>query len=444
MTSKKPLLLLAASFLLLSSCGPEQPSSSQSSESHSPSSSVQGGAEATESSAASSSLEGSPSSSEESLSASETPSSSSMSNSEEASSEFVSIEASSEPLPEPSSSESSSEGSEETSSEEELPHSLSIDASGFSVDFLESKSSYYRGDRVEFTLRAYGNYYKLNSVYYAPKGLNYPRTVINADESGLYSFLMPGEDITLHVDSERLYSVSFSGSHFTATLNQKADYYAQNTKLEFTLEIEEGYMLIDEPSGTYLSIASEGSGTNLLSITKVSDLHYSFYVPQGNVTISVPVEEKPVLDESDPFKKEAHYVGTFHNYDDCDYYSTLYFDFPGDGTLDWRMEWYYVSDDWGGDLYQARPTLSGHVKFETSATEVAFSYSKKKYSFDAETSKLTFSSPGRIATSGDETWVLNVSSARNADGLPTSLIFTQQIANFSQFEKSAGTVLNLK
>ena len=53
-------------------------------------------------------------------------------------------------------------------------------------------------------------------------------------------------------------------------------------------------------------------------------------------------------------------------------------------------------------------------------------------------------SPGRIATSGDETWVLNVSSARNADGLPTSLIFTQQIANFSQFEKSAGTVLNLK
>ena len=297
---------------------------------------------------------------------------------------------------------------------------------------------------MEFTLRAYGNYYKLNSVYYAPKGLNYPRTVINADESGLYSFLMPGEDITLHVDSERLYSVSFSGSHFTATLNQKADYYARNTKLEFTLEIEEGYMLIDEPSGTYLSIASEGAGTNLLSITKVSDLHYSFYVPQGNVTISVPVEEKPVLAESAPFTKEAHYAGTFHNYDGCDYYSTLYFDFPGDGTLDWRMEWYYVSDDWGGDWYQARPTLSGHVKFETSATEVAFSYSKKKYSFDAETSKLTFSSPGRLATSRAETWVLRVASAGNADGLPTSLIFTQQIANFSQFEKSAGTVLNLK
>lgn len=444
MTSKKSLLLLAASFLLLSSCGPEQPGSSQSSDSHSPSSSTQsGGAEATESSAASSSLEGKPSSNEESLSASETPSSSSASNSEEASSEFVSIEASSEPLPEPSSSESSSEGSEETSSEEELPHSLSIDASGFSADFSESKSSYYRGDRVEFTLRAYGNYYKLNSVYYAPKGLNYPRTVINADESGLYSFLMPGEDITLHVESERLYSVSFSGSHFTATLSQKATYYAQNTKLEFALEIEEGYMLIGEPSGTYLSIASEGAGTTALGITKVSDLHYSFYVPQGNVTISVPVEEKPVLDESDPFKKEAHYVGTFHNRDSCDYYSTLYFDFPGDGTLDWRMEWYYESDDWG-DWYQARPTLGGHVKLETSATEVAFSYSKKKYNFDAETSKLTFSSPGRIATSGDETWVLNVSSARNADGLPTSLIFTQQIASFCQFEKSAGTVLNLK
>lgn len=450
MTTRKPVLVLAASLLLLASCGPSQNPEPPSSGSAPASSINAGGTDVTNSQEPSSEAissaelpsisEEAPSheaSSSEELSGEEAPSSEEPSSQEAPSEEPSSQEA-------PSSEEPpSSESSEEVSSEENLAHSVNVSANGYSVNFLEPKASYVRGDRIEFTLKSYGEYYKLTGVYYTEKGQNYPRSAIESDSKGVYSFLMPDMDITLHVDSDRLFTISFSGDHYKATLSQEGSYFASNTKLEMTLEIEEGYMMTGEPSGTYLSVSSDDAGTKTLGITKISDLHYSFYVPQGNATIVVPVEEKPTLTDSDPFKKEAHYSGTFHNNDGTDYYSTLYFDFPGDGTLDWRLEWYYESDDWG-DWYQARPTLSGHVKLETSSVEVAFSYSKKKYEFDAEKNTLSFSSPGRLTSSGDKTWVLNVSSSRNEDGLPNSLVFTQQIDTFCQFEKSAGTVLSLK
>lgn len=427
------LLVLASS--LLAGCGSTGPSGESSNPGSSEGASL-------EESQLPSSLE----SSEQESSSSEVPSSASLRESSEE------IESSEEPesssQEEPSSSEETSsreESSLEESSEEAIAHAITVSGSGYSVEFLTSKTAYCLGDKVEFTLRAVGSNYSLKGVYYTEKGTNYPRTSVS-EIDGVYSFLMPNFDITLTLDSERLYSISFEGSHYSYTLSQEGPYFAANTKLSLTLEIEEGYMLTGKPTGTYLQVSSESSGTSSFGITEESPLHYSFFVPSGNATISVPVEKKPDVSEDDPFTVEATYVGKFYYTDSyyTDYTSTLTVTFTGDGMLDWSLYYSYVSSDYGGDYgdYAAFPSIGGAVKLESSGPTEVFSYSRKKYSIDKESSTLSFLSPGRLQSQGDKSWSLKISSAKDSSGLPSSLTFVETISSdVPQCMKSAGTVL---
>ena len=427
------LLVLASS--LLAGCRTPSPSGESSSPSSSEAASL-----------GESQLPSSLESSEQEPSSSEAPSSevpSSSASTSESSEERESSESlessSSEEIP---SSEESSSGE---SSEEAIAHAITVSGSGYSVEFLTSKTAYCFGDKVEFTLRAVGSNYSLKGVYYSEKGTNYPRTSVS-EIDGVYSFLMPNFDITLTLDSERLYSISFEGSHYSYTLSQEGPYFAANTKLSLTLEIEEGYLLTGKPTGTYLQVSSESSGTSSFGITEESPLHYSFFVPSGNATISVPVEKKPDVSEDDPFTVEATYVGKFYYTDSyyTDYTSTLTVSFTGDGMLDWSLYYSYVSSDYGGDYgdYAAFPSIGGAVKLESSGPTEVFSYSRKKYSIDKESSTLSFLSPGRLESQGDKSWSLKISSAKDSSGLPSSLTFVETISSdVPQCMKSAGTVL---
>ena len=341
-----------------------------------------------------------------------------------------------------SSEESSLEAS---SSEEALTHSITVSGSGYRVEFLSPKTGYALGEKVEFTLSALGSEYSLKGVYYSEKGTVYPRTSVT-ETDGVYSFLMPDFDITLTLDSERLYSVSFEGSHFTYTLSQEGPYYAANTKLSLVLEIEEGYLLTGKPSGTYLPVSGESSGQASFGITEESPLHYFFYVPSGNATISVPVEKKPEIDQDDPFTVPSTYVGEFYYTDSyyTDYTSTLTITFTGDGMLDWSLYYSYVSSEYGGwDDYAAKPSIGVAVKLESSGPSEVFSYQHKKYSIDKESNTLSFLSPGRLESRGDQSWSLKISSAKDSSGLPSSLTFVETIStDVPQCLKSAGTVLS--
>ncbi len=312
--------------------------------------------------------------------------------------------------------------------------------------FSSSATSYKAGEEVSFTLTSLGEYYSLKSVYYAEKGSSYPRVEISKDDAGLYSFLMPDFDITLNVESERLYSISFSGSHFSAQIEEEQSYYKSGKTISFVLTLDEGYMLSDEPSGTYLSISSTDSGTKSLGIHENEDGEgYRFIMPEGNVTITVPVEEKPVIKDDDPFTTPVTYVGTY-SYTASDwttYYSTITIAFSGDGMLTWGVTYYYEADDYY-DWKDFNP-LNGNARLDSSSVTVLVNTVSKKYTYDAENSLVKFSAPGRIEREGDKDWTLKVSSSKTSDGLPEALTFNEVIdSSVPQGLKSAGAVLYIK
>ena len=295
-----------------------------------------------------------------------------------------------------------------------------------------------------------GDYYSLKSVYYVEKGNNYPRTTIDSNDEGIYSFLMPDFDITLNVESERLYSITFSGSHFTYEIEEEQTYYKSGKKINFSLTIDEGYMLSGSLSGTYLSISSTDSGAKSLGIHENDDGDgYYFIMPEGDATINVPVEPKPVVTEDDPFTKAVTYAGTYHytptNDSSTTYYSTITISFSGDGMLTWGVTYYYETDDWGGGWdYKDFNPFTGYARFDKSDVSTLINTATKKYKFDASTNTLTFSAPGRIESHGDIEWVLKVSTDRNSDGLPLTLTFTQVVdSNVPQGMGSEDTKLSI-
>ncbi len=420
--SKAGLILVLSSLVLVGCSGSGGASSSSASSSESKAS------ETSSSSVIQS--ESSSSSQQETSSSSETSSYSSSSSQESSSTESSS---SSESISYQSSESSSSEesSSEESSSLEEVAHSITTKTSGYSVVFSKGATSYKAGEEVSFTLSSLGAYYSLKSVYYVEKGTNYPRVSLEPNDEGVYSFLMPGFDITLNVESDRLYSVSFSGNHFTYKIEEEQAYYKSGKTINFSIAIEEGYMLSGSISGTYLSVSSEDSGTKSVGIKDgASEGSYYFYMPEGNVTISVPTEAKPVVSEDDPFTKAVTYVGTYSYTPTTDYTtytSTITISFSGDGMLTWGVTYYYETDDWGDWDYKDFNPFTGYVRLEKSAVSTLISTTTKKYKFDASTNILTFSAPGRVEDRGDVEWKLDVSTERNSDGLPEKLIFTQVV-----------------
>lgn len=297
-------------------------------------------------------------------------------------------------------------------------------------------------------LNSLGDYYSLKSVYYVEKGLSYPRVEIPKDETGLYSFLMPDFDVTLNVESERLYSITFSGSHFTPSIAEEQTYYKSGRTITFSLTLDEGYMLSDKLSGTYLSVSSTDAGTKSLGIHESEDGEgYYFIMPEGNVTIAVPTEEKPVIGDEDPFTKAVTYVGSYSNVDSYNttYHSTITISFTGDGMLTWGVTYYYESDDYDWGEYKAFNPLKENTRLETSEITTLIATVSKKYTYDAENSLVKFSAPGRIESHGDKSWTLGVSSTKNGDGLPEALTFNETIdTSVPQGQNSKGTVLYIK
>ena len=377
------------------------------------------------------------------------------------SSEQVSSDSSEQPISSYSSSSEHSSSSEshslspeqssqESSESEDVLHAITTKCSGYSVRFISSGTSYKAGDEVSFSLTSLGDYYSLKSVYYVEKGNNYPRTTIDSNDEGIYSFLMPDFDITLNVESERLYSITFSGSHFTYEIEEEQTYYKSGKKINFSLAIDEGYMLSGSLSGTYLSISSTDSGAKSLGIHENDDGDgYYFIMPEGDATINVPVEAKPVVTEDDPFTKAVTYAGTYHytptNDSSTTYYSTITISFSGDGMLTWGVTYYYETDDWGGGWdYKDFNPFTGYARFDKSDVNTLINTATKKYKFDASTNTLTFSAPGRIESHGDIEWVLKVSTDRNSDGLPLTLTFTQVVdSNVPQGMGSEDTKLSI-
>lgn len=300
--------------------------------------------------ASSASSEEKTTSNEEVLSSEETVSSEEVISSQEAVSSDQPVDSS---MAEDSSEEAISSSSMEASSEEELSipvienqYTVSVNApAGYRFDFENDQYDYPAGATVTFTAVNTDASRKIKKVYWyvasAPDTLN----VIVGNE-GVYSFIMPNENVTIKGEVDRYYSLALNQTHCTITITSPIKQYYRNDTVTFTVAVDDGFEL-DRVYLSWLETEEEVKGEKTLDL-KATDGVYSFSTRTGAMTLYAIASEKSQVVSEDPFTL-SEYQG---DYTSKGYYAEhmyLQFKFDGKGKLYWCIYFDKNSgwDDWG-------------------------------------------------------------------------------------------------
>lgn len=299
----------------------------------------------------------------------------------------------------------------EISVELNYAYSININSPYIPVAIADNITSAFEGYEVLFTLgEPSDKSWALKNVEIITSKNEVVEFSLN---NGVYSFIMPNDDVTIKVYTSKLYAIKdLSDENSSINIMPSKEYYSFNEEISVEVTINSGYELEE------ITIKRDGDEEQIDVSFQVVDNVYSFLMPSSDVYIVVLTKEK-VISSFDPWPSKTTYSG-FYDYDI--YRCYIYVTFNGDGTLTWYLK-YDEYDEWYCEWY-------GPYDFKKCNGNVA-------YTFDALTNTVTFTS-NKAGSSVEQEFHIKVTFSGET---PVSISFEENLGVDNR-AKTKGVVLN--
>lgn len=272
---------------------------------------------------------------------------------------------------------------------------------GYAISYLEGSSSKMAASKtVKFKLTnrdpsysfnyvlAYSNA-NVNDGVWVGSGTSYR---VEDEGEGIYSFVMPNNDVHIIVNSTKNYEIttSLDSGVDSLTLKNKQNYYKYNTEISFTLAFKEGFKAkkVEIVSGT-------GDEQTSTVIAPNDEGVYTFLI-KADTTIKASSQSAEVTSF---WTERTMYYYKGQSGSNKDWTAEEIIINPDTTTVDYAI-YKQEYDDWG-DYYSYRPIRriaygSGnmpdwHIKSDGWSIMGSYNGTNIPYEFDESTMKLTFS-----------------------------------------------------
>lgn len=276
-------------------------------------------------------------------------------------------------------------------------------SSGYAISYLEGSSSKMAtGKTVQFKLTnrdppSYSFNYVL--VYssatvsdgtWVGSGTSYR---VEEEGNGVYSFVMPSNDVHIIVNSTKNYAIttSLDSGVDSLTLKNKQNYYKYNAEISFTLTFKEGF------KAKKVEIVSGADDEQTSTVIAPNDEGVYTFLIKADTTIKVTSQSAEV---SSFWTERTMYYYKGQSGTNKDSTAEEIIINPDTATVDYAV-YKQEYEDWGGDWYSYRPVRrvaygSGTMPDwhdESNYWSIMSSYNGTNipYEFDESTMKLTFS-----------------------------------------------------
>ncbi len=319
------------------------------------------------------------------------------------------------------SSQSSKDTNSNTSSQNVTSSENSSAVSKYKINVTENpnvtfslvglKDEFEKGEEVSFSYSPkYG--FKVTSFSIKDSNLN----DIAYTQTSYVTFLMPESDVTISFVTEVRKTLEIvNGEHSTINVTDKEDYYDAGAKINFTVNVENGYEL------DTLKVLKEENGSYVEVEYVFENEVYSFDFVDANMKIEVTDKAKVV--SNDPFTAPTTYEGDWDYYDGYyDYIMRLRIVFNGDYTLSWYLTW----EDLPYEYYSYSNAFNHKMNAKPSdmVGTIRDSQENISYEYNETTDTIFFVTPLKMSTK-ECTLVLT----RNESKEITSVMMTENMSD---------------